>query len=324
MKPRFSPPRRLIVALFLLFSAYCLLPTSYCLRPCAAANDDAALLEVGGASKLVAATSAPTELKLVSYNMRYRAGEDLREMIELLRRDPEIGGAAIIGLQEVDRNKKRTRHTNTARTMAEALEMNYVWAAPPNPRPQEGRPRNKKEVEEEETGVAILSPYPLTDVVRIVLRHEGPNRRRRAAIGATAHVGDARIRVYSVHAETRMPVEKKVEHWGAVLEDLKRHPKIEHAVVLGDLNTIKGKDVRSARRLFTEAGFHTPFSDDEETFKVMFFEFKLDWIWLRGLVAGDYGIDEKIELSDHWPLWAKVRLEKKTDGTTGRGGDRTK
>ena len=124
------------------------------------------------------------------------------------------------------------------------------------------------------------------------------------------------MRVYSVHAETRMPVEKKVEHWGVVLEDLKRHPHVRHVVVLGDFNTIKGKDVRAARRLFTDAGFHTPFADADATFKVMFFDFKLDWIWLRGLRAAGHGIDREIGLSDHWPLWAKVKLDKKSEPAT--------
>ena len=31
-----------------------------------------------------------------------------------------------------------------------------------------------------------------------------------------------------------------------------------------------------------------------------------------GLKAGDYGIDKEIGLSDHWPLWAKVKLDKQS------------
>ena len=304
MKNRLSLIRRLI-------AACCLLPAACCLLPAAAANDDVRLLEVGGAAKAGAATKhTPAELKVVSYNIRWRGGEDLKKLIELLRSDPEIGGAQIIGLQEVDRNKERTDNTNTARLMAEALGMNYAWAAPPPPRPKDGGQISKTEETEEETGVAILSPYPLTDVERIVLTHEGPNRRRRAAIGATVRVGEASVRVYSVHAETRMPVAKKVEHWDAVLADLRRHPHIRHVVVLGDFNTIEGKDVRAARHLFNDAGFHTPFPDGAETFRFLFFDFQLDWIWLRGFVAGEYGVDRKIGLSDHWPLWARVRFEK--------------
>ena len=73
--------------------------------------------------------SAPAEIKLISYNIRWRSGDELREMIELLKHDPEIGKAQIIGLQEVDRNKKRTGNTNTARLIAEELGMYYAWAA---------------------------------------------------------------------------------------------------------------------------------------------------------------------------------------------------
>ncbi|HEX5708833.1 MAG TPA: endonuclease/exonuclease/phosphatase family protein, partial [Pyrinomonadaceae bacterium] len=274
-----------------------------------------------------------------SYNIRYRSGRDLERLIALLKADDEIGGASIIGLQEVDRSKKRTKFTNTVRVMAEALGMHYVWAAPPNPRPKDdaktdagakpvkNRKREDKDDDkddddddddgddddddgskEEETGVAILSRYPLSDVSRLVLAHEGPNRRRRAAVGATVRVGSEEVRFYSVHAETRMPVERKVEHWRTVLEDLSQHARLRRVVVVGDFNTIKEKDVRAARKLFTDAGFATPFEDDRATFKVVFFDFKLDWIWLRGFESVAYGIDKSIGLSDHWPLWVKVKL----------------
>ena len=289
-------------AFCLLITACCLLLTTY-IPPFSAVAargggvEEDKLLEVGGAAK-VSQPPAPRELKIVSYNMRWRGGEDLRELIGLLRDDAEIGGASIIGLQEVDRRKKRTDHTNTARVIAEALGMNYAWAAPPT----------QKGEKEEETGVAILSPYALTDVERLVLPHEGPGKRRRAAIGATVQVGATSVRVYSVHAETRMPLEKKVEHWSAVLEDLKRHPRVARAVVLGDFNTIKGKDVRAARKLFTGAGFATPFADDRSTWRTFVFKLKLDWLWLRGFEAGEFGIDKEVGLSDHWPLWVKVKL----------------
>jgi hypothetical protein len=37
-------------------------------------------------------------------------------------------------------------------------------------------------------------------------------------------------------------------------------------------------------------------------------EFRLDWVWLRGLDATSYGIDRQIEVSDHWHLWTNVRI----------------
>ena len=283
----------------LLVSALCPLPP----RSPARAQKEAqpSLLEVGGASKTQDLKDAPAELKVVSYNMRWRGGEELKKVIKLLREDPAIGGASIIGLQEVDRNKRRTGNANTARQIADALGMRYAWAAPPA---REGDA-------EEETGVALLSAFPLSDITRILLTHEGPEGRRRVAVAATVQVGPIPVRVYSVHAETRMPVEKKVEHWRAVLDDLRLYPKVKGAIVLGDFNTIKQKDVSAARRLFADAGFNTPFPDDRATWKTFIVELKLDWLWLRGLEATGFGIDKDVDLSDHWPLWVKVKLDKK-------------
>jgi endonuclease/exonuclease/phosphatase family metal-dependent hydrolase len=263
------------------------------------------LLETGSAQKIGTPASVPAIIKLVSYNIRWRGGEDLRELIGLLRSDALIGQAQIICLQEVDRNKKRTRYANTARMMAEELGLHYAWAAPPL--------APGKEKEEEETGVAIFSLYPLTDVTRIVLPNAGPGGRRRVALGATVQIGPTPVRVYTVHAETRTTNERRIEQFQAVLDDLARHAKVERAAVMGDFNTITDDDVRATSALFTEAGFQTPFPNREPTWKTFILKLKLDWVWLRGVRALDYGINRSVGLSDHWPLWAKVRLDDQRD-----------
>ena len=264
-------------------------------------SSDTTLLESGKATTLRKQASAPQEIKIVSYNIRWRSGDDLKKIIELLQRDAEIGGAAILGLQEVDRRKKRSGNTNTVKVLADELGLHYAWAAPPSPKPKD----------EEETGVAILSVYPLSDIRRIVLPHNGPNKRRRVALGATVEIDNRRWRVYSAHAETRISVDKKLEQFKALLEDLAQFPPDMPAIIMGDLNTWESSAGRKTTKLFTEAGFKTPFGG-QSTFKwrMLFvpIEMKLDWVWLRGLEAGSFGVDRKIEISDHWPLWTTVRL----------------
>lgn len=280
-------------------------------------SDGASLLEIGRASKLAAPPpiAAPAAIKIVSYNIRWRGGDDLRALIRLLREDQELGRASVIGLQEVDRNRSRTNHINTARLMAEELGMYYAWAAPPLPTPIDKKRRKQKkklllEEEEEETGVAILSPYPLLDVERIVLPHEGPNNRRRAAIGATIVIAGRPIRVYSVHAETRLESAKKIAQLRAVLDALAAHTKIAASVVLGDFNTWKSNEVEGTDKLFRQAGFQTPFANSQPTWKdYLIFELKLDWIWLRGLQATANGIVRRVDLSDHWPLWLEAKFQ---------------
>lgn len=261
------------------------------------------LLESGQATKLANPAPAPTEIKIVSYNIRWRSGKQLLQIIDWLNDNHER--PAIIALQEVDRAKQRTGHVNNARELAEGLGMYYAWAAPP-------LPQNSK-ASEEETGVELLSPYPLTNITRIVLPHKGPGGRWRVALGATVKIGKVDLRVYSVHSETRIPVSLKIEQLGDVLDDLAHHPASTPAVVMGDFNSWEPATISQIRILFSDAGFATPFRDDETTFirnAVVFdLELKLDWIWLRSVPAQSHGIDRSITFSDHYPLWTVVKVE---------------
>jgi endonuclease/exonuclease/phosphatase family metal-dependent hydrolase len=263
---------------------------------------DVTLLESGKAAT-IRKQPASSELKIISYNIRWRSGDDLKKIIKLLHEDPEIGNASILALQEVDRNKKRSGRNNTAKIIAEELGMHYAWAAPPSP----------KETDEEETGVAILSVYPLSELERIVLPHAGPNRRRRAAIGATVEIENRRWRIYSAHAETRIGFGKKLEQFKAVLTDLARYPAEMPAVIMGDFNTWEPGKHGKVSKLFTDAGMKTPFGG-QKTFRqkilLVPIEFRLDWIWLRGLEPATFGIDRGVEISDHWPLWTNIKLQK--------------
>jgi endonuclease/exonuclease/phosphatase family metal-dependent hydrolase len=222
---------------------------------------DSALLESGKPTKPREIAPSNGEIKIVTYNIRYRCGEDLDELVELFRKDPEIGNAAVLGLQEVDRNKKRTRKSNTAKI--------------------------------------------------IVLPYEGPNRRRRVALAATVRIYGKDFRVYSMHGETRIAMNKKIEQMNTLIQDLKQFPDSMPVILVGDFNTWEGSAEGKTLKLFRDAGLYTPFGS-QSTFRarVLFvpIEFRLDWVWLRGVQALTYGIDKKISLSDHYPLWANVKV----------------
>src|SRR4030095_6222158 len=253
---------------------------------------DADLLEAGKGTKLREPIHDPTELKIISFNIRWRSGNELKKLIRAFQEDREIRLPAIIALQEVDRQKERSGKTNTARLLAEELGLHYAWAAPPTAKPDD----------EEETGVAILSAYPLSDLQRIVLPHEGPNRRRRVALGASLKISDQVWRVSSGDSETRISMDKKLAQMNAVLQDLAKYPSTMPAIVMGDLNTWEADAERKTFKLFSNAGLKTPFGP-QATFsrKILFvpIEMKLDWVWLRGLEPVSYGIDKSVDISDH-------------------------
>jgi endonuclease/exonuclease/phosphatase (EEP) superfamily protein YafD len=85
------------------------------------------------------------------------------------------------------------------------------------------------------------------------------------------------------------------------------------AIILGDLNTWEPDAVKKTTELFVLDNFTTPFANGKSTFLrtvlLIPIRLKLDWIWLRGLEATNHGIDKKIGLSDHWPLWIVVSLK---------------
>ena len=258
-------------------------------------NDDG-LLETGQSKKPEKPVMVSKDLPIVTYNIRWRTGDELKQISKWIKDKRPL----VIALQEVDRSKQRTDKTNNARALAEQLGMDYAWAAPP-------LPQSSKE-KEEETGVELLSLYPLRDVTRLVLPHAGPGGRWRVALGATIRIGNVALRVYSVHAETRIPLEQKLDQYRAVLNDLARFPKSMPAIVMGDFNSWEPATVTSVRKMFTGADFTTPFADDDSTFKrnaVLFdIDLKLDWIWLRGLKSTNSLIDRSITVSDHFPLCA--------------------
>src|ERR1041385_8536530 len=93
---------------------------------------DGSLLELGRGERVKKPAGVPArEIKIISYNIRWRSGEQLKLLINFLKGDPEVGGAAILCLQEVDRRKKRSGNANTAKIIADQLGMHYAWAAPP-------------------------------------------------------------------------------------------------------------------------------------------------------------------------------------------------
>lgn len=257
------------------------------------------LLEVGRGGKLLAPPAAMKEMTVVTYNIRWRTGDDLKQIADWLKKKQP----SIIALQEVDRARQRTMRTNNARALADELGMYYAWTAPPSVSAQD----------EEETGVGLLSPYPMSDIQRIVLPHKGPGGRSRVALGATVKIGKTMLRVYSVHSENRLSEAQKVAQLRSVLQDLARFPKTTPAIVMGDFNSWEPAMVDRVRELFTGEGWETPFKD-EQTFqrKIVLFDLnlKLDWIWLRGLTSMSNGVDRSIQVSDHFPLWTTLDTSK--------------
>jgi endonuclease/exonuclease/phosphatase family metal-dependent hydrolase len=237
----------------------------------------------------------PDSLRLVSFNVRF--AREVRRAIATLRTAPELAGADLVLLQEMDA-------PGTSR-VARALGLNSVYY-PAVRHPASGR----------DFGNAILSRWPIERVAKLVLPHRGRfGGTQRIATGAQVAVGGTTVLVVSFHLAT--PIEVGPAHRraqaDAIVDWCDRTPA-DLAIVGGDLN-----DAGLVRR-FTTRGFACPTLGQGPT---SVNGLALDQVLVRRRSPGG-GFDERAALgdarvpagvvagdrvtSDHYPIWARIPL----------------
>ena len=237
----------------------------------------------------------PERMRLVSYNLHGPPTQRIPEMIELLQSHPALKEAPILSLQEVNRDHQGSGNKDMARELAQALKMHFAYAV---------------EIEHGQgggvRGLAILSRYPLSQVERVQLPVKGPGGRRRITLGATVELGQKRLRVYSLHLETRISAKKRALQLEGLLENARKYSDLPIAV-LGDFNTYASGHTRRVFELMEGDGFKCPLKGDKKTLQKAFFvRLKLDWIFVKNLSVLGADVEGQITVSDHRPLWVDI------------------
>jgi len=274
-------------------------------------------------------------LVVASYNIRYARGPylisgGLRRKLGLmsLRRRPEhvgrmINDAAhafsegrllpavdVLALQEADKRTVRTGGHHVAEELATRLQMNWVHAPA-------GIPRGVKPVERQwwldfeepiglhdpgDTGVALLSRFPLSDVTRIDLPwHECPWRPR-LAVAATI----SKLRILNVHVDPHAESGGQLAQLQVITEEADRSTGA--TIIMGDFNTLSRKKCIETRKFLESRGYTTPIPTGTPTWRGAGLRMHADWIFSRGLEIVRWGVARPLHVSDHWPIWAEVEL----------------
>ncbi len=253
------------------------------------------LLDLGTFVSEAPEAPLPERMRLVSYNLHGPPTKRIPEMIELLQSHPALKDAPILSLQEVNRDHSGSGNKDMARELAQALKMHFAYAV----EIEHGKGGGVR-------GLAILSRYPLSQVERVQLPVEGPGGRRRIALGATVELGQKRLRVYSLHLETRISAKKRVLQLQGLLDNARKYSDLPIAV-LGDFNTYASGHTRRVFQLMEEDGFRCPLKGDKKTIQKAFFvRLKLDWIFLKNLTPLAADVEAQIAVSDHRPLWVDI------------------
>ncbi|MDH3227517.1 MAG: endonuclease/exonuclease/phosphatase family protein, partial [Thermoleophilia bacterium] len=158
-------------------------------------------------------------------------------------------------------------------------------------------------------GNAVLSPWPLSDAGRVSLprgsRLRGENR---VVVRATARISESFVQAYSVHTETvTLPWKQRVQQFRRIAAHASSWMG-DHVVVAGDFNTVARRGVGVLTELMEGIDLERVSAGAGPTFRRASLSWPLDHIFARGMSVIDTGVLEGAEGSDHFPLWARLRI----------------
>ena len=221
------------------------------------------------------------DLRVVTFNVKF--AEHVEEAAALLAGNALTSHADVLVLQEMD--------APGADRVARALLMNHVYV------PSAVHPSSDRDF-----GVAILSPWPISGVRKVVLPHQHRFRKlRRAAVAATIHGPLGEFRVYGLHLENPWGLSpgNRRDQARAALADAVDWPG--PIVMAGDLNG------RAPAEEIEKAGFSWLTRDVHNTIGPL----DADHVLARGFCdAGTVPagkIDGARGVSDHVPVWSALR-----------------
>jgi len=217
--------------------------------------------------------------------------------------------------QEVDLGARRTHGEDVAKDLAQAFDMNYVFA----PEFQELGQGTAEDPAYH--GQALLTTLPVHAARMIRFQHQSgfwkPRRllissvpllqRReggRVALVAELDNGGKPVVVYDLHLESKGTEQLRLLQLEEVLDDAKRYPPETPVIVAGDFNTLSFHS-RLIPHL-QQAGFRSAFGDRRVRTHVIVGA--LDWFFIRGSIEYEHQQVLRVPGSDHFPIAVDVRL----------------
>ncbi len=231
------------------------------------------------ASPMVAPKPPTHGIRLVTFNIKF--ADRIDRAVDLLSMPGPLRDADVLVLQEMD--------APGTEAVARALRLNSVYV-PAAVHPASGR----------DFGQAILSPWPLDDVRKILLPHLHRTRKmRRVAAVATVHTPSGAVRVYGVHFETPFGAS------GSARRDQARTIARDAAEWTGPVAIAGDFNGRAAADELSKAGFTWLSRAVSNTAG----PFDFDHILVRGLCAAAPAAKapDTTDASDHMPVWVVVK-----------------
>ena len=244
-------------------------------------------------------------LTIVSWNIEHGTRYELiRDTLAELHADVYL-------LQEVDRDARRSKYRDVAKSLAHDLGMNWVFA---------GEFQEIGEARDDSiaalTGQTILSRYPIEDAFALTFRNQAklrwhldpfqPRRGGRIALRART----AGVLIYNAHIESAKNDTFRHKQVDEILLDRETIGALDQPVVFGgDFNT-GGAPTRSPIVLcLNQHGFLDALGEASTGRRTSINHANpLDWIFVRGFTASEGRVVTVPRASDHFPLTTEILL----------------
>jgi endonuclease/exonuclease/phosphatase family metal-dependent hydrolase len=248
------------------------------------------------------AEPSPPSFRVMTYNVHSCIGLDGKVRPERVLQVIRTAGADVIALQEVDANRRRSRHADQARFLAERLEMSHHYFAVLHDRG-------------EQYGLAIISRFPLVEVQSAHLTAADARRRceARGAMWVRLDSPWGAVNVINTHFGLRR--HERLRQAARLAGDrwIGRIPTDEPIVLCGDLNAgPKSPVCRTICEKLVDVQTYAAHHRPRATFPSPWSVRRLDHIFVSRHVAIQGIIQPRtptaVMASDHLPVCADLSL----------------
>jgi endonuclease/exonuclease/phosphatase family metal-dependent hydrolase len=195
-------------------------------------------------------------------------------------------------LQEADAATLRAGRHEIAPELAALLSMHYAFTGMNTPRDVvEHAKKWYLDFEEHiapddagDTGVALLSKFPMDETARIDLPWAICPWRPRLGIYGKFIIGSTPLHVFNSHIDTHAATDAQLSQHEAILTRAESFAaRGEPTLLVGDFNTLKRESAKDVRRFLEARGYTTPFATGTTTWRAGLIRLHTDWIFTRNL-----------------------------------------
>ncbi len=226
-------------------------------------------------------------MRVVSWNIEL--GRNIEQAVADIDASEHLRSPDILLVQEMA--------PQSVEDLAARLGVDFRFAAPAN-HPKTGMP----------FGNAILSPWPMSEVVETPLPHTAAVRgQQRSAASAVVEVEGVAVVAHSVHLETvLLAIRRRVAQVRSVAETTSEHP--HPCIIGGDFNAASARSLRNFDSPLHSVGFDRVTDASMTSFRRFGREFALDHLYVRDFTAQSVGVETTSTASDHQPVWAELEV----------------